>query len=194
MTSQKQITANRRNGKKSTGPKTEIGKTRCKRNALNHGLRAIGVLTPDEDPGAYDELRQKLRMDVAPVGCAETQLVERIAACLWRLWRCARIEAKLLRILRRSASSFEESLLATIAPEIASKREKEKTSFDYDIGLAFSGDPFDNDALGKLCRYEASLDRMLYRALHELQRLQAARKGDVVSAPAALDVNVSLGK
>jgi hypothetical protein len=58
----------------------------------------------------------------------------------------------------------------------------------------FSGDVSDNDALGKLCRYEASLDRMLYRALHELQRLQAARKGDNVSAPAALDVNVNLGK
>ena len=194
MTSQKQIRANQRNAQKSTGPKTESGKTRSKRNSLIHGLRAIDVITPDEDPGAYDELRQKLRTDVAPVGCAETQLVERIAACLWRLWRCARIEASLLRITKRGVSLFDENLLATIAPGIASKREKENTSFDYNIGLVFSGDVSDNDALGKLCRYEASLDRMLYRALHELQRLQAARKGDVVSAPAVLDVNVNLEK
>jgi len=192
MTSQKQITANQSNAQKSAGPKTESGKARSKKNALKHGLRSIDIVTPDEEPGAYDELRQKLRTDLAPVGCAETQLVERIAACLWRLWRCARIEARLLGRTSRGASPFEESLLAMIAPGIESKREKENTSFDYDVGLVFSADVSSNGALGKLCRYEASLDRMLYRALHEFQRLQAARKGANVSAPAAIDVNVSL--
>ena len=44
---------------------------------------------------------------------------------------------------------------------------------------------------GKLCRYEAHIERGLYKALHELQRLQAARCGQPVSAPLALDVDVS---
>jgi hypothetical protein len=36
----------------------------------------------------------------------------------------------------------------------------------------------DFDELGKLQRYEAHLERMLYRALHELEALQARRRGE----------------
>jgi len=39
-------------------------------------------------------------------------------------------------------------------------------------------------------RYETSIERGLYRALHELQRLQAARRGEAVAAPVAVDVCV----
>ena len=47
------------------------------------------------------------------------------------------------------------------------------------------------DALSKLSRYERSLERGMYRALHELQRLQASRSGQSVLPPAVLDVNVT---
>jgi hypothetical protein len=42
MTSESQTTANRRNAKKSTGPRTHGGKTKASRNALRHGLGALG--------------------------------------------------------------------------------------------------------------------------------------------------------
>ena len=45
--------------------------------------------------------------------------------------------------------------------------------------------------LTKLARYEAGLDRALYRCLHELQRLQAMRMDPLGSAPPTLDVNVT---
>src|SRR3954454_15443473 len=38
MATQRQIAANRRNGQKSTGPKTKAGKTRSSGNAFRHGL------------------------------------------------------------------------------------------------------------------------------------------------------------
>jgi hypothetical protein len=38
MTSEKQIAANRRNAKRSTGPKTTAGKLRSSQNAYRHGL------------------------------------------------------------------------------------------------------------------------------------------------------------
>ena len=40
-------------------------------------------------------------------------------------------------------------------------------------------------------RYESNIERSLFKSLHELQRLQAARHGGPVSIPAALDLNIS---
>jgi hypothetical protein len=54
--------------------------------------------------------------------------------------------------------------------------------------------PWDSDRekIQLLSRYEVTLERSLYRALHELQRLQAAREGRAVPLPAAVDVDVSV--
>src|SRR5438552_2887015 len=43
MTSERKIAANRRNGRNSTGPRTEGGKARASRNALRHGLGSATV-------------------------------------------------------------------------------------------------------------------------------------------------------
>jgi hypothetical protein len=48
----------------------------------------------------------------------------------------------------------------------------------------------DANILQKITRYEAHLSRQFLQALHELQRLQAARGGQAVPLPAALDVVV----
>jgi hypothetical protein len=41
MATPKQIAANRRNAARSSGPRTEQGKARSKKNALRHGLSAV---------------------------------------------------------------------------------------------------------------------------------------------------------
>lgn len=46
------------------------------------------------------------------------------------------------------------------------------------------------ETLQKVMRYEAHLERSLFRSLHELQRLQAARAGGHVPAPVAVDVTM----
>jgi len=43
------------------------------------------------------------------------------------------------------------------------------------FGRAFLHDARGAAALGRLARYEVSIDRAFYRAMHELQSLQAAR-------------------
>jgi hypothetical protein len=61
-------------------------------------------------------------------------------------------------------------------------------------GEAFSGasgGSGDKDALSKLSRYETSIERSLFKTLHELQRLQAARQGKAVAPPLALDIDHS---
>jgi len=41
MVSERQIKANRRNARKSTGPKTRAGRERTRSNAYRHGLAAV---------------------------------------------------------------------------------------------------------------------------------------------------------
>lgn len=41
-----------------------------------------------------------------------------------------------------------------------------------------------------LSRYESILEKAFYKALHELQRLQAMRLGHAVNLPIAIDVDV----
>src|SRR4051794_27822055 len=57
MTSFKQIEANRRNARRSTGPNTAEGKLRSRRNAVRHGLTSetvIGALEDAEDYKAFE--------------------------------------------------------------------------------------------------------------------------------------------
>lgn len=49
-----------------------------------------------------------------------------------------------------------------------------------------------SDVIGKFHRYEAQIERGLFTALHELQRLQTARQGGTVPAPVALDITAHL--
>ena len=44
------------------------------------------------------------------------------------------------------------------------------------LGHAVDADPKESDALGKLARYERSLERSLFRALDELRQLQDRRR------------------
>ncbi len=46
------------------------------------------------------------------------------------------------------------------------------------------------DATDKILRYEAHLDRQLYRAMDQLERLQRQRRGENVPPP----LNINLGK
>ena len=60
------------------------------------------------------------------------------------------------------------------------------------LGRTFIRDAEGANAFSKLSRYEASIEGRLYRALHELQRLQAARRAEGnFSPPVAVDVEVS---
>lgn len=50
-------------------------------------------------------------------------------------------------------------------------------------GLMYNSDKF--------FRYEIMLERSVYKALHELQRIQATRNGEKLPAPVAVDIDIS---
>ena len=95
MATDKQIATNRQNAKKSTGPKSEIGKLRSRRNAFRHGLTAESVITVLEDEAAYKKFENKIIADYTTETAIERALVVRLASLLWRLRRAVAIESGL---------------------------------------------------------------------------------------------------
>ena len=98
MTSFRQIEANRRNALRSTGPTTEEGKRRSRRNAVRHGLTAETVVETIEDIEDYRGFEAAVIADYDARTAVERELVLRLASLLWRLRRATAIETDLLRI------------------------------------------------------------------------------------------------
>ena len=87
MSSLRQIAANRRNASKSTGPRTEEGKQRSRRNAVRHGLTAETVIGALEDAEDYKAFEADIAADYDAQSVVERELVLRLASLLWRLRR-----------------------------------------------------------------------------------------------------------
>ena len=64
--------------------------------------------------------------------------------------------------------------------------------FDRERSVDSAFNNYGREKMGVLSRYEVSLERSLYKALHELQRLQAARDGQAIPLPEAVDIEVSI--
>jgi hypothetical protein len=123
MASEKQVRANRQNAQKSTGPKTLEGKAVVRRNATKHGLLSSEILLPGEDGAALEELGERLRTELRPVGETEGLLVERIVAAHWRLGRLGRVEAGVF------AYDFYEEL-AELARNEVSRYERHESLYN----------------------------------------------------------------
>jgi len=94
MATAAQIDANRRNAARSTGPRTNQGKSRARLNSLKHGLNAKTVtpVLPHEDPRQLEERIQHWVQDLKPRNAVERGLVCRAARLSWGLERAERFE------------------------------------------------------------------------------------------------------
>ncbi len=101
MTSFRQLDANRRNARHSTGPVTEEGKKRSRRNAVRHGLTAETVIDALEDADDYAAFELSITADYDAQSATEREMVLRLASLLWRLRRATAIETGLFKIEAR---------------------------------------------------------------------------------------------
>ncbi|HEX2973591.1 MAG TPA: hypothetical protein VHP11_14750 [Tepidisphaeraceae bacterium] len=89
------VQRNRRNAQLSTGPRSTHGKAMARRNSLRHGLCANPAAGVAEEAGQFNRLAKELLRHFTPANVIEARLVHRIAVCLWRLQRAARIDGAL---------------------------------------------------------------------------------------------------
>src|SRR6202165_1172254 len=125
MSSFRQIEANRRNAIRSTGPSTEEGKHRTRRNAVRHGLCAETVIEIVEDIDDYRAFEAAVIADYDAQTAVERELVLRLASLLWRLRRATAIETDLLSIQaeilrdRRGQTRSQDDRSGSVVPTVA---------------------------------------------------------------------------
>jgi hypothetical protein len=115
MATPAQITANRANAQKSTGPRSVEGKSASRFNALKHGIDAASIVIPGEDPADYDTLSTHYHHEFRPQSASESFHVETMLRADWQKRRLQRVEADLYRTVL--AESPGNSLAAVLLAE-----------------------------------------------------------------------------
>src|SRR5438309_1538320 len=95
MATKKQIAANRRNAKKSTGPRTENGKAVSAQNALKTGIDAESMIIGDESAEDLEALTAEYIAQFQPATPQERFLVDALISSDWLRRRLVRVEPQL---------------------------------------------------------------------------------------------------
>jgi hypothetical protein len=101
MASERQIAANRRNSRKSTGPRSGAGKTRASRNAYRHGL-TLSITSTAEYAKQLETLARKIAGDTK-----DAVKLERARAIAQAELELARVRRAKVALIER-ASAFGE--------------------------------------------------------------------------------------
>jgi len=285
LASKKQIAANRKNAKRSTGPRTSAGKAKSAMNSTRHGFLGQLPLIPGEDPQEFSNFAEGIRAVLKPEGAVEEYYFDRWTKDVWLLNRLDNVPSALLvkeeslddlsldDILnflesldplsgrafdkiqmiekrmreqkarwdgdsqatdqnKRDAGSISDTQSARDMAELSRGAELESLQTVFLKHLIYRASkmgsasnkawsaqtpaeadrpegeldaPSTDDVINKMARafsrnrvsialalrYRAQIVRSRDNALHELQRFQAARQGQVVAVPEMVDVNVN---
>lgn len=179
----KQLVANKQNALKG-GVKTSKGKAISRYNAMKHGLLCKEVLIEGEDEKTMLQLERSIRAAIQPVGELELLLTDRIIANIWRLKRAMKVERNSMEWQKNYEDPFDDEVRTGFSRGFENLLNPQKSREKTMNMIA-------NHSTEKLLRYESTIERGIYKALHELQRIQAARAGDKPFAPLAIDLDVS---
>lgn len=135
MTSEKQLLANLKNAKLSTGPTTIEGKEIISTNAIKHGIFTKDLIIASgagqENQEEYEGLLTNLIQSLSPRNQIESLLVEKIAVDFWRLRRTIRFETgSINKNIERIIFSHYSSRASNDALDSRVKQAEEQISWN----------------------------------------------------------------
>src|SRR5450631_2910732 len=110
MSSAARQVANIANAQFSTGPRTEAGKAASSGNATKTGLFSTRDFIRPGEEAIYAELCDGIQRDLAPAGTFESNFAVEIRRAMWRLHRCAEIEAAMLETCAATINNQETAI------------------------------------------------------------------------------------
>jgi len=179
MATEAQVSANRSNARKSTGPRTAEGKASVAQNAVKHGLSGRLDVIKGEDQAEFDRQREAMLGELAPVGVMELMLAERVVGLSWRLERVERTQNQVFDALLADRSSPLAKLVQSLSPKGAGRPEDGPDGEgDLSLGRVVIKDFSNSRVLDRLLMYERRIEHSLYKTMAELQRLRLLRELD----------------
>ncbi len=171
MSSQAQIAANKKNAKKSTGPKTAEGKAKSAQNATKHGLTAATDVIKGESQQEYDAHYRRFIDDLAPRNSIEEFLADRVASLAWRLKRADRIQKEVFiaMVVDINHDPTDNVTKVLIPAGMRSKPYPSTKDPNLTLGCSVRKDFKNNRVLGRLMLYEHRLQNSFFKCLNTLQ-------------------------
>jgi hypothetical protein len=167
MATKRQNAANRRNARRSTGPRTAGGIHASSLNALKHGLRSQLTVIPGENPADFQTLFDAFAEEAAPQSPRDFAAVRKIAACEWRLRRIAAIETEMFtQALQQPTEEATIDNIESIVERLAVQQAAPPQSPLATLAARFLKGEIKH--FNALTRYEASLNRQYNQAWREL--------------------------
>ena len=159
--------------------------------AVTHGMRSTSpVIDGMEDQQDWERHLDGIVESLSPEGALEQTLAERVASLFWRLQRVIRHETAATRHVIKGI----EGKVMDANRYIEAHPEQGHTLIDTSLVIHDQERHLvlEPHGLDKIMRYEAHLHRQCLQTLHELEALQARRRGEQtpltrldVSAPPA---------
>ncbi|MEI6326809.1 MAG: hypothetical protein WCO78_01670 [Candidatus Roizmanbacteria bacterium] len=172
-------TEDNRNSEVLGGPKTEEGKRVSKYNATTHGILKFSLTTYESD--ILKVYLDQFMAEFAPVGALETLLTERATMYYVKLFRVAKSENEYMRAI------LEPRVVKYSNPLLAVSLEGDETVINEGYFAKITQEHV-KELANTFQRYEVTLENRFYKTLHELERLQRARKGEIVSPPMSVEI------
>jgi len=160
LVSNNKIRANRRNAKKSTGPRTFLGKEKVSGNALTHGLTAEKHVIIGESINEFNTFKDSMFKVYSPLGAYEEEIFIKLVELLWRLRRVGVIETGIYgnEILEFDADSYKPKVADKITHADFKEGDQNKVLKKQSlIGVAFTRDSNAGSSLLKLNTIEGRL-------------------------------------
>ena len=173
MVSDKQLEANQQNAKLG-GVKTPAGKAKSKYNAQTHGILRHSVT--DYEEGFYSDILEDLTTQYEPQGVIEQILIERVAIHYLKLFRVQKAETEYMKSTLNPRVVTNE--MYSVLKNLNGKEEVLNEGYAPKVGSVVI-----EKLNGTYARYETINENRLFRALHELQRVQELRKGSLLQPP-----------
>ncbi len=169
MTTEAQITANRQNAQRSTGPRTHQGKLAASQNSLKHGLLAEKNIIKSENQADFDLHRAQFLDELAPATHMELMLVERVVNLSWRLKRTSNIQNQAIDVLNTPET---QSPIAKLTRSLlAQNADSPPADPETTLGRTIIKDFSQTRVLERLLMYERRIEHSLYKTIMEIQRL-----------------------
>ena len=158
------------------GPKTDKGRAIASRNALKHGIMSPHpvIIEGIETAAGWQRFRDGILENLAPEGALEEDLAESVALLRWRLKRVTRYETAILnhQVIQTEGDLIIADSYLSRGAEVPDPDPLRLAAHQQTRVIP------DSASLDKIMRYEAHLHRQCLQTLHEIEALQARRRGE----------------